>query len=347
MTVRVTAPDLQRFIAAVLEASGMASEHAGQVADALVWANLRGVDTHGVVRLPRYLEMIDQGIMNPRPDIRIKTQTASTILVEAGRAPGPAALAFALDHVIAKAKSQGIAMAVVSQMTHSGALGYYTQQAAAAQLACLALNAGTPFMPYHGARGAVLGTNPISIAVPGGDDDPLIFDMATSAISNGRLLQARRSGTPLEPGWAVDDAGRPTLDAAAAAMTLPLGGPKGAGLALMMECLASLLAGNPLVADAIEGRGEGARHRQNAVLIVIDIAVFIDLARFRDEIGRLVAALKSLPLAPGFDVILMPGERGFRMRKEREAAGIPLPPAVTAEVKVIAGRLGIAMPAAP
>jgi ureidoglycolate dehydrogenase (NAD+) len=167
----------------------------------------------------------------------------------------------------------------------------------------------------------------------------LLFDMATSAISMGKVMAARRTGALLEPGWAADQDGVPTTDAKAAAMVLPLGGPKGSGLAIMIECLASLLGSHPLIADALQGAGEGSKHRQNALLIAIDIAKFVDLAEFRAEVQRLVEALKALPLAPGSDEVLMPGERGYCTMKQRSEKGIPLPPALVAELAAISTRL--------
>lgn len=336
----VTHSELRRFIVAAFERRGMAAADADKVADALVWANLRGVDSHGVVRLPRYMEMIDQGLMNVAPAIAVGVRAPTSITVQADRAPGPVALAVTLDRIVPIAKELGVALAAVSRMTHSGALGYYTLKAAEAGLACIAVNATIPLMAYHGAVGASLGTNPISIAVPGGAA-PLLFDMATSVVSLGKLVQARRTGAPLQPGWFVDDAGNPTTDPAAASMTLPLGGPKGAGLSLMIECLASLLAGSPIIADALENTGEGSKHRQNALLIAIDVSKFVALDDFRAQVERLVAVLKALPLAPDMSAILMPGERGFRAMAERRASGIPLPPPVIAEARALAERLGI------
>jgi LDH2 family malate/lactate/ureidoglycolate dehydrogenase len=339
MTSTVSRHELTRFIDDVFRAVGMSAAHASIMADALVWANLRGVDSHGVVRLPRYLEMIEQDLMNLRPEPKVSHPVPVSVVIEADRSPGPAILAFAVEQVIERATQYGVAMALVSRMTHSGALGYYTEKGAKAGLACIALNAGVlAAMPYHGARGAVLGTNPISIAVPGGDA-PLLFDMATSAISMGKVMAARRSGVPLEPGSAADQDGVPTTDAKAAAMVLPLGGPKGSGLAVMIESLASLLGGHPLIADALLGTGEGSKHRQNALLIAIDIGKFVDVDGFRGEVQRLIEALKALPLAPGGDEILMPGERGYRTMKQRSEQGIPLPPALVAELAAISARL--------
>ena len=337
MTSTVSRQELTRFLDDVFRRVGMSAAHASIMADALVWANLRGVDSHGVVRLPRYLEMIEQDLMNLRPKPKVTHPVG--IVIEADRAPGPAILTFAVEQLIERATQYGMAMALVSRMTHSGALGYYTEKGAKAGLACIALNAGVlAAMPYHGARGAVLGTNPISIAVPGGDE-PLLFDMATSAISMGKVMAARRTGAPLEPGWAADQDGVPTTDAKAAAMVLPLGGPKGSGLAVMIECMASLLSAHPLIADALLGTGEGSKHRQNALLIAIDIAKFVDVAEFRDDVLRLIEALKAQPLAPDSDEVLMPGERGYRVMRQRSENGIPLPPVLVAELATISARL--------
>lgn len=340
----VTAAELRRFIGDLFVRVGMERGNADMVAESLVWANLRGVDTHGAIRLPRYLELIEKGLMNTRPEPKIVSETAVCVSIDADRAPGAVAMMRALDQAMTKARQDGLAMALVSRTTHTGALGYYTLKAAEAGFACLAVNAANPMMPYHGARGAAVGTNPISIAVPGGAGDPLVFDMATSIISNGRLLQARKTGTPLEPGWAVDKAGYPTTDPAEAVMAQPLGGPKGSGLSLMIECLASLLTGNALIADALQNTGEGARHRQNAMLIAIDVGRLMDAGAFRAQVERTVSALKALPVAPGGDDILMPGERGFRTMAERETSGIPLPKPVVDEIKAIAERHDVRPP---
>ena len=342
MPTRFSSAELDRLTAAIFVGVGMLPEHAQAIAQSLVWANLRGVDTHGVMRAPRYLEMIDRGEMNLRPAMTIAKETVSSVLIAADSAPGPVALRYAADQAVEKAKQGGVALAVIAHTTHTGAMGYYTGRVAEAGLACIGVNATIPLMPYHGARGAALGTNPISIAVPGAGADPLLFDMATSIISRGKMLQARRTGAPLQPGWVVDDAGNPTTDAAAATMPLPLGGPKGSGLSLMIECLTSVLTGNPIIADALEKSGKGAAHRQNALLIAIDVTTFIALDEFRRQIDRLVQALKALPLAPGAEEILMPGERGARTMRERRVAGIPLPDKVADELAAVALRLGVA-----
>lgn len=341
MAKTVTATELRRFVTDVFAHEGMTAADAGAMADTLVWANLRGVDTHGVTRLPRYLEMIQEGLMNVGAKPTYSYPAAACLVIDADRAPGPVVLSYAVDRLKVLARDHGIAMALVGQMTHTGALGYYTSNLAEAGYAALAFNAGTAFMPYHGARGAALGTNPISIAVPGGDGHPLVLDMASSAVAMGKLNLARKTGTPLQPGWAVDEAGNPTTDPAKAAMSTPLGGPKGSGLSLMVELLASLLSGNPIIADALQKSGEGGKHRQNALVIAIDIATFVDPAEFGGQVQRLAGALKALPLAADAVNILMPGERGYLAMIERAATGIPLPPPILTELATVAERFKI------
>ena len=339
----VTADALHRFARDVFVRVGMSAEHATTVAGALVWANLRGVDSHGVTRIPRYVELIERGDVNPTPVLRTRMETVASVLIDADRGPGPVAMTTAMTAAVRKARDVGVGLALVRATTHTGAIGYYTRQAARDGMAALAVSASQPFMAYHGARAAALSTNPLSIAVPGGTGEPLLLDMATSVVAMGRLLQAKRAGQPIPAGWALDASGAPTTDPRAAEIPLPLGGPKGSGLSLMIECLTSLVVGNSVIAEALEDTDLGRRHRQNALTLAIDVARFGDPAAFHREVGRLVTVLKLLPREAGVGEILMPGERGTRTAKRRGREGIPLPRAVRDELQALADRLGVAM----
>jgi ureidoglycolate dehydrogenase (NAD+) len=192
-------------------------------------------------------------------------------------------------------------------------------------------------MAYHGARAAGVSTAPLSIAVPG-EHEPLALDMGSGVVSLGKLMQARRSGEALAPDLALDAQGSPTTDPRKAAIPLPLGGAKGSGLALMIECLASLLAGNPILAEALEGTPAGRRHTQNGLVIALDIARFFPLGEFRSQAKRLIHALKNLPSRPNTE-ILMPGERGSRTAAARKD-DVPVPPAVLDELCALAEAPG-------
>jgi LDH2 family malate/lactate/ureidoglycolate dehydrogenase len=340
----VTAAGLRAFAEAALEHAGLSRAHALVVADALVWANLRGIDTHGVTRLPRYVDLLEAGDMNRAPSLRVVVETAAAVVIDADRAPGPIAMSEAMAGATRKARAAGIGLGLARATTHTAALGYYTLAAAREGMAAIALAASWPNMAVHGARAAGVSTSPISIAVPGGASEPLVLDMGTGVVSVGRLTQARKSGTPLEPGWALDADGRPTTNPQAAELPLPMAGPKGSGLALMIECLTSLVVSNPLISEFLERTPEGLRHRQNGLAIAIDIARFGDPAAFRREVERTVRAIKALPRAEGTDEILVPGERGARTLTKRTRDGIPVPPPVWKELNALAERLGVSMP---
>ena len=331
---------LRALVGDIFTRAGMVEANARTVADVLVWADLRGMGSHGVMRVPRYIDFMRRGDLNPRPSMKA-TMSGATITIDADRAAGPIAMTHATALAVAKAQETGIALALVRSTTHTGAIGYYTQLGARNGMATIAITASVPNMAYHGARAAGVSTAPLSIAVPG-EDEPLALDMGSGVISIGKLAQARRSGETLAPGLALDATGEPTTDPRAATIPLPLGGPKGSGLALLIECLSSLLAGNPILAEALEGTPKGKRHYQNALLIAIDVARFLPLPEFRQQVKRLIGAIKALPAQDGAE-ILVPGERGAR--NARRTTEVKLPASVLEELRTLANSLGVEMPA--
>jgi LDH2 family malate/lactate/ureidoglycolate dehydrogenase len=314
------------------------------VADALLWANLRGVDSHGVSRLPQYLKFIKDGVIASHPVMQVVADAPAVTVLDAGRAAGPIAMRRAVELVLEKASAAGIGLAMVRETTHTAAIGYYTQQIARAGMAAFGLNASGPLMAYHGTRAGAVSTAPLSIAVPGVADNPVLLDMSTGAIALGKLAQARRLGTPLDAGLALDADGNPTTDPQKATIPLPLGGPKGAGLALMIELVTSVAMGSPILAEYFTGTPGGKRHRQNALLIAIDVFRFCDAATFRADVGRTIAAIKALPADAAMGAVLAPGERGDLEFARRSIAGIPLPPGMQAELGAAAQAAGIAVP---
>lgn len=343
-TVRVEPGALEAFVREVFTSAGLAAADAATVADILVWANLRGVDSHGVLRVPRYLQFIDLGLARIEAEMRITIDTPSTFVLEADRAFGPVALDRAMKLAIDKARVTGLCWGLVRNTTHCGAVGYYALQAARADMAGIVFSTSIPNMAYHGARMPGVATSPIAIAVPGQDHAPVMLDMATAIAAVGKLAQARNAGLSIPEGWALTAAGEPTTDPKQAVIPMPLGGPKGAGLALMFECLTSLFVGNPLIEQELTGPEGVRRHSQNAAVIAIDIAPFIDPATYRANVDRMIAAIKTLPRAEGTDEILVPGERGDRVLVERHRDGIPLPPGTWRGLGEVAQRFAIDPP---
>ncbi len=342
--ITLPADQLTALAAGIFEKAGMSPNHARTVAEVLVWADLRGAASHGVQRIGRYLEIIDAGEMNVRPDIRIEKDLPGAVLIEGDRGPGQVTMTLAAKEAARKAKTGGIGLAVVRHTTHTGALGYYTRLAALDGVIALAGSASWPNMAYHGTAEVGIATNPFSIAAPRGNAEPIVLDMATGVVALGKIVHAARTGKSIPDTWALDENGKPTTDPKRAALPLALGGPKGAGLSLMIEFIASLLVGNPILVDTLEGKPNAKAHRQNAFLIAINVASFGVPADFIASLERTVADLKALPRQDGFDEILMPGERGARELDARKRTGITIPAATWKEVSAVAARFGVPLP---
>lgn len=340
--IRIDADTLQAFTTQVFTQAGLPPADAAVEAEVLVWANLRGVDSHGVLRIPWYLEMVDTEQMNPRPNVHILKETPAVLFADADRAFGPVATIPIMQQVMEKAKAVGISWGLIRNITHQGAMGYYALMAAQQNMAGIAIVCSPPNMAPYAARAAGLHNSPIAIAAPAGRHRPLVLDMATSVAAGGKLMLAIDKGVPLGEGWALDAAGQPTTDANLARILQPAGGPKGSGLALMFQCLTSLMANNPLLVPVLQG-GE-RRHNQNSVVAAIDIGLFLEVETFKQEVDDLIDSLKALPKAEGFDEILMPGEPEHNTYDYRSQYGIPLPPGTVQKLRDAAERFGIPLP---
>lgn len=343
-TPLVQAQDLQDFVQEIFVHAGMSHDAARNVARALVWADLRGIDTHGVSRVGFYLAFIEKGVIKVQPQWRVLHDTPAVHVFDADASAGAVAMFHAVDQAAAKARAVGMGLVMVRATTHTGALGCFTQALARQGMVGVALAASLPLMAYHGARAAGVSTAPLSIAVPGPDDEPLILDMASGALSMGQLRAAKQNNTPLPQGLALDAKGQPTTDPQQASIPLPMAGPKGSGLALMFELLCSLVVGNPIIADFLSDKPGGRKHRQNAWILAVDIARFGDLAHYREEVARTVAALASLPPSTPGESVRMPGERGRLTFTQRMREGIPLPAAVMQELSACRRPEGLRLP---
>ena len=343
MSTRIAADALRDFATAIFRAAGVGEEDAGSWAETLVWANLRGVDSHGVLRIPRYLELIGTGAINPRPRMAMRMQAGAIGLLDADQAPGPVAMNRAMDEAIAIARRLHLGWVVARDITHAGAVGHFALRAAEQGLAGLVMTASGPLMAWPGSAGAVVSTNPLAIAIPAGARPPLLLDMSTAAVALGKVMAAKDAGTPIPEGWGVDARGQSTTDPAAVATLLPMAGPKGAGLSLMIECLASLAAGNPLIAPALAGQGSKDGPRMNGLAIALDIAAFGEPAAFTAEVDALAAAVAAVP-ATGGAPVLLPGDRGGAVMTKRSVEGIALPAGTWNRLAKEAAALGVPMP---
>ena len=338
---KVSHDELLRFIRDLLVALGASDNDATTVAQGLVWANLRGVDGHGVSRLPRYLKLIGSGEIDPKAQPRLIHDRAATFVLDGGHGFGPVAAMAGAALAVERAKKVGVCFGLIRETTHTGAIGRYAQWIAERDCAAVIMGAGQTMMAYHGARVASLGTSPIAIAVPSGKG-PIVLDMAASTISNGKILQSRASGAELPQGTVLTAAGEPTTDPRQAEILLPLGGPKGSGLGLMFEMLASVLAAAPIQARAL-GPERRTRNTANTAMLAVDISAFRPVGDFTRDADALASIIKALPRQSGFDEILLPGERSGRTEEKRRKSGIPIPSKLWAELEGIAKTQAIKM----
>jgi ureidoglycolate dehydrogenase (NAD+) len=341
--VRIAWDTLQAFTKDVFVQLGMPAGDALTEAKVLIWANLRGVDSHGVLRLPSYMRSVQNGHMNPRPNIRVTKETPATLLIDCDHAFGPVVTVFAMDKVIEKARQVGIGWAVLRDTTHQGAMGYYPLIAVEQDMAGIAFVCSPPNTAPYGARVPGVHNAPIAIGVPAKKHRPLLLDMATSVAAGGKVMLARDKGVAMPLGWAIDKQGNPTTDPAEVGALLPAGLYKGSGLAIMFESLSGIMVGNPLLGPVLSG---GQRpNAQNSVVAAIDIGVFTDIEAYKADVDTLIEGLRALPPADGFDEVMVPGEPEDRTYEERKRDGIPLPGGTVSNLQEVAAELGVALPA--
>jgi ureidoglycolate dehydrogenase (NAD+) len=334
--------ELQRFIRDVFVVAGASETDAGAFADGLVWANLRGVDGHGVSRLPRYLKYVDSGEIDVKAQPELIVDRAATFVIDGHHGFGPVAGMQASALAVARAKQAGVCYGLIRETTHTGAIGRYAQWIAERGCAAIILAAGQTLMAYHGARVASLGTSPIAMAVPS-SKGPIVLDMATSTISNGKILQARATNETLPAETVLTAMGEATTDPRAAEILLPVGGAKGSGLSFMIEMLVSVLGAAPIQARVL-GPEKRRRHTSNMALIAVDVAAFRPPGEFVSDADMLASLIKALPRQTGFDEILLPGERSGRTEAQRRKSGIPIPGKLWDELEAITRPQSIRMP---
>jgi ureidoglycolate dehydrogenase (NAD+) len=340
----IAASTLQSWARALLEGSGLAPAAAGVVAHSLVDANLRGVDSHGVLRLPVYSRRLTEGLMNRDPHPHVIKEDGAVALVDADEGPGQVAGIFAMDLAIRLAGDHGVSTVGVHRSSHYGAAGYYVRRAARAGCVALSTTNAEPYVVPFGGSEWGLGTNPLAFGAPT-STGTFEFDMATSQVALGKVLLAREKGLPIEPNWAVDASGAATTDPDQAEAVVPLGGYKGFGLGLLVEILSGVLTGSGVTRGIGRMYDEWDRPQDvGHLMLVIDPERTVGRERFAALLDGLLAELKAIPPAPGVEEVLVPGEPEDRVARERGAGGIPLPPALRRTLDELSAKLGVPVP---
>jgi len=346
--VTLTESVLRRLTERVLEAAGVASDKAALVADSLILANLRGVDSHGVQNLPHYVEQLEAGDVDPHAEGHVASESGACLLYDSEHGLGAVTALTCCGHAVRLARRLGVSLVVAREATHFGIAACWSQKISAEGLIGIALCDASPTVPPWQGRAGRVGTNPISLSVPHPQGRGWLLDMATTTAAYGRLEKSQLEGKTVIPeGWAQDREGHPTTDLGTAlkGFLMPLGGYKGSGLAVLVEILCGVLSGGAFGTEIRGIRQHGRHSRVNHTFLAIDVTRFLPLGEFQARMDRFVAEIKSAPPAAGYEEVLVAGDPEWRIEDERRRGGIPIPPGPWANLARVAERLGVVLPA--
>jgi L-2-hydroxycarboxylate dehydrogenase (NAD+) len=341
----VLADHLRQFARSAFQTAGLSEADAKVVADDLVKANLRGIDSHGVSRLGMYLERLDRGLVNPRPKMTVTKVAGAVAQLDADNAMGFLPSHLAMSTAMELAADAGIGMVGVHRSTHFGMGALYALQAVEKGYVSLIFTNSSPAIAMWGGRSAFLGASPIAAGVPGGGGADFIMDMAMTVIARGKIRLNAMRGEPIAAGLALDLDGNPTTDAAKAfeGVCLPFGGVKGSVLGTLMDLMSGVLTGanfggevKSLYFDHSEPQNVGH------MFIAIRPDLFMAMTDFEARMQEFTRRIKALPRAAGCDEILMPGEPEARTEARRAVEGIPVTDNVLADLAKIADQRGVA-----
>ncbi len=341
----ITPSELQAYIDRVLRACGFPDADAAKVAGLMTEADVRGSDGHGVFRLPMYVKRIRSGGINVRPNIRIIKERKAQALLDGDNAMGHLVMAKAAEIAIAKAKETGIAWVGARSSNHAGPAALYAQMPMAHDMIGLYAAVGNGnHVPPWGGIDLLLSTNPIAIAIPGAKRPPILLDMATTTAAYGKVKMAQQRGEQMPVGWMVDKQGNPLTDPnrSSEGFLVPIGGPKGYGLALMLGLLAGTLNGAAMGKDVVDFTTDHVTPTNTGQFIcALDISAFTDVAEFKADVDEIYAQMKGSKTMGGFSEVKLPGENAWSIAQERRTKGVPLPAELVRALNVLAKDIGV------
>lgn len=318
---------LERDCTRIFAAVGLDAQEAPRIAHSLVVANLMGHDSHGVIRVMQYIDFLQQGKVHPGQQIEIVRQADASAVVKGGWGFGQTVCSQAMDLAIDKARARSVGVVELSDSSHIGRLGEYAEQAAAADMIGIVMcnnHTGGALQAPFGGIDPRMSPNPIAVGIPTGGDFPIVVDMTSSVVAEGKIRVKLNRGEEIPEGWAIDDQGQPVTDpakfyAAPRGAILPFGGiaaHKGYSLAIVVDILSGALGGSGCTRPDAPGGGNGV------FIMALDIQAFTGKDHFCEEVDNLIAFLKSSRLMPGFDEVTLPGELEHRLRQQRQQDGI-------------------------
>ncbi len=334
---------LEDFIAGVLVALGLSDADARTCAVRMTEADLRGVDTHGIFRLPHYCRRIMAGGMNLRPHVRAVRENAVTALVDGDNGMGHVVMTFATQLAIRKAAQSGLAWVGVCNSNHAGPAAVYSTMPVAHDMIGIYMTvANANHMAPWGGVEPILGTNPISVAIPAGEEPPIALDIATTVSSYGKIKLAAQKGEPIPVGWMVDRRGQPITDPKRSdeGFLLPIGGYKGYGLNVVIGMLAGLLNGASFGRNVVDFNKDLATpNRGGHMIFAMRVDNFRPVDAFKGEMDRVIREIRDSERMEGVDRIWLPGEMEFHTIRERRSHGIPIAASTLEQLRQLATEL--------
>ena len=324
------------MVAAITAASGVSLPDSEILADALVDADIQGISTHGVSRLNVYIRRIQKGLVNPKAELIIERRRGSTLAMDADNGLGHVQAVKALQILMPIATEHGVAAATIRHSQHFGALSYYCNRAAAADMILFATTNCEPAMSPEGACQPYFGTNPLAASFPTGKGWPVKIDLATSITARGNIIAAQKRGHAIPPGVALTADGEPTTDASAAlaGTILTMAGHKGYALALMVESFAGVLSG-AAIGPAVGSMYKSHDRRQDVghFFCLLDIAAFMDVKEFKRRMDQTIEQIKACRKRPGVKDVHIPGERSAHTARRNRELGIHIDEATLHELQ--------------
>ncbi|MCY3663653.1 MAG: Ldh family oxidoreductase [bacterium] len=344
----VTVGAARAFVDRAARFAGMPDEDVSRFVDGLVEADLRGHWSHGVVRVPPYVRALASGVVNPAPRVEAVRRFGATALLDGDNGHGVVIGQVATDWAVDLAGKHGVGIVAVRNSNHTGMLATHVLRATDRDMIGYFTSNAPAIMAPHGGREPRLGNAPFAYAIPRLAGDPIVLDMASSQVARGKVRMHADRGEPIPEGWAIDERGVPTTDAAAAmrGSVVPMAGYKGYGVALVTEILASVLPGACLSVEMPRAFLEAGSSMLDSwgsghLAMAINVEAFAELEEFKTEVDRLVIHMKETPPAEGVDSVLVPGEPEWSTRRHRIRNGIPLNATVVSQLDAFAREIGI------
>jgi LDH2 family malate/lactate/ureidoglycolate dehydrogenase len=344
---RIYGGNIMLFVVNCLRTVGLTGTDAMTVMIRMLEADYSGADAHGIFRLPQYIRRIKAGGINPNPKITVTKTAPATAMVDGDNGMGHLVMAQVVKTAVETAKETGVAWVGARRSNHAGAAGVYAAEAAADDVAVIySVVANANHMPMWGGAENLLGTNPIAIGIPTGEEPLVVLDIATTVVSYGTVKAHKLQGKPMPEGWMINAKdGSPLTDSARSAegLLLPIGGYKGAGLALVLGLLAGTLNGAAFGRDVVDfNNNDTDECNTGHFLIALDISRFMPIDVFKREVDHQLRELRESKRLPGVDAIYFPGELRAQRRSDRQRNGVPLADEVLIQLDNLADELGVA-----